>query len=188
MIQSSTDVTRLLVAWSNGDKAAFDQLVPLVYDELRRLAISHLRRQRSDHTLQPTALVHEAYCRLVAEDGIRWQSRVHFLGMATRMMRCILVDHARRRHAAKRGGHALRLSLEAADLSLPAREVNLIALDDALKDLAAIDPKQSQIVELRFFGGLGIEETAELLGISPATVKREWRTARAWLYHEINNR
>lgn len=179
MVSSPANVTQLLVKWGNGDQAALDQLVPLVYRELHRLAISYLRRRRPDHTLQPTALVHEVYLRLVDEKSIRWQNRAHFFGMAAQMMRNILIDYARNRQAAKRGGRATRLSLSVVDRLAQEREFDLVALDDALNSLAKIDPAQSRIVELRFFGGLSIEETAEVVGVSPATVKREWRMAKA---------
>jgi RNA polymerase sigma factor (TIGR02999 family) len=188
MTSSPAGVTQMLIDWRNGDKAAFERLMPLVYAELRRLAASYLRRQRSDHTLQPTALVHEAYLRLVDEKNIKWQNRAHFYGMAAQMMRSILIDYARNRAAMKRGGGARKLSLSVADRLADAPDLDLVALDDALKTLAAIDPRQGRIVELRFFGGLGIEDTAEVLQVSPATVKREWRMAKAWLYQEIANK
>jgi RNA polymerase sigma-70 factor, ECF subfamily len=183
---SSTDVTALLVRWSNGEAAALEALVPVVYDELRYLARHHLASQRPDHTLQSTALVHEAYIRLTGHRWARWQNRHHFFGVAAQLMRQILVDHARKRRAAKRGGgNGMTLTLDEA-VSVPLeREVDLIALDDALNGLAALDLRQSQIVELRFFGGLSIEDTSRVLGISPATVKREWATARTWLYAEL---
>jgi RNA polymerase sigma factor (TIGR02999 family) len=185
-MESSTshNVTRLLADWSQGDREALDRLMPLVYDELRRLADSYLRRERRDHTLQPTALVHEAFVRLVGQD-LHLQNRAHFFGVAAQVMRCILVDHARARLTAKRGGEAQRLSLEEAIDAPAPREVDLIALDDALTDLARFDPQQARIVELRYFGGLTIEEVAQVLDISPATVKREWHLARTWLHREI---
>jgi RNA polymerase sigma factor (TIGR02999 family) len=188
MSSPTANVTQMLVDWCNGDASALDKLTPIVYEELHRLASSHLRRQRADHTLQPTALVHEAYLRLVEEKNIRWQNRAHFYGMAANMMRCILIDYARARDARKRGGGAHQLSLTVADRFAAEPDVDLLALDDALKTLEEIDPRQSRIVELRFFGGLEIDETAEVLGISPATVGREWRMARAWLYQELSNR
>ena len=177
-------ITALLHRWSRGDQAALDRLMPIVYGELRRLAASFLSRERPGHTLQPTAVVHEAYLRLVGQQGIPIQDRSHFLGIAARLMRQILVDHARARDAAKRGGGARKLALEDFELS-PERDPELIALDDALTSLAALDARQSQIVELRFFGGLSIEETAQAVGVSPATVKREWDSARAWLRREV---
>ncbi len=181
---TSHNVTQLLADWSQGDREALDRLMPLVYDELRRLADSYLRRERRNHTLQPTALVHEAFVRLVGQE-LHLENRAHFFGVAAQVMRCILVDHARAHLTAKRGGEAQRLSLEEA-IDLPApREVDLIALDDALTDLARFDPQQARIVELRYFGGLTIEEVAQVLDISPATVKREWHLARTWLHREI---
>jgi RNA polymerase sigma factor (TIGR02999 family) len=163
-------------------------LIPLVYDELRRLARRHLRRERPDHTLQSAAVVNEAYLRLTRQKPPEWQSRAHFFAVAAQMMRHILVDHARNRRAAKRGAGAPRLTLSA-DIALPReREVDVVALDDALNQLAALDLQQSRVVELRFFGGLSIEETALVLGVSPATVKREWATARAWLHREIKSK
>lgn len=183
--QSSSDVTELLVRWSNGDAAAREALVPVVYDELRHLARHHLASQRPDHTLQSTALVHEAYIRLTGHRWARWQNRHHFFGVAAQLMRQILVDHARKRRAAKRGGNGVTLTLDEAVAVPLEREVDLIALDDALNGLAALDLRQSQIVEMRFFGGLSIEDTSQVLGISTATVKREWATARTWLYAEL---
>jgi RNA polymerase sigma factor (TIGR02999 family) len=188
MPSSPGNITQLLLEWDNGSQGALEQLMPLVYGELHRLAAAYFRRQRPGHTLQPTALVNELYMRLAGEKGIRWQNRAHFYGMAARMMREILIDYARKQNAAKRGGAARQLSLSIADRSSRGRDIDLVALDDALNDLARIDPKQSRIVELRFFGGLNIEETAHVLELSPATVKREWRTARAWLFQEVSNR
>ena len=179
-------ITQLLVEWSSGREEARDKLIPLVYDELRRLADGYLRRERPDHTLQPTALVHEAYLRLVDQTNVRWQNRAHFFGIAAHLMRQILVNHALSHRAAKHGGTASKLSLdEAAGLSQE-RDVDLVALDEALARLATFDPRQSRIVELRFFGGLTVEEAAEVLEISPATVKREWNMAKAWLHCEIS--
>jgi len=185
--QDSTNaVTELLVRWRDGDREALEELLPLVYDELRRLANHYLRRERSDHTLQSTALVHEAYLRLAGPNAPQWQNRAHFFGIAARVMRQILVEHARAHHAAKRGGTgAYKLTLDAA-LDLPNQtDVDLIALDGALNRLSELDPQQSRIIELRFFAGLTIEDTSEVLGISPATVKRDWTSARAWLHREI---
>ncbi len=159
--------------------------MPVVYGELRRLAQHYLRRERPDHTLQATALVHEAYLRLVDQRAVTWQNRAHFFGVAAQLMRRILVDHARRHHAAKRGGTALKVSLNDVVLAAEERAEDLVALDDALNRLAAMDPRQGRVVELRLFGGLTVEETAEVLRISPATVKREWTTAKAWLSREI---
>jgi RNA polymerase sigma factor (TIGR02999 family) len=183
---SSARVSELLVHWGHGDHAALEALIPLVYDELRRLARHHLRRERPNHTLQSAALVHEAYLRLVDQELPQWQNRAHFFGVAAQLMRHILVDHARRRRAAKRGAGAPRLTLDPTIALAQEQEVNLVVLDDALNRLASLDPQQSRIVELRFFGGLSIAETAVALGISPATVKREWATARAWLQREMN--
>ncbi len=183
---SDQDVTHLLIQWSKGDSAALEALVPLVYDELRRLAQLYLSREKPGHTLSSTALVHEAYLRLVKQKDVTWQNRAHFFGVAARMMRRILVDHARRQRYAKRGGGALTLSLDEALAPAPQREVSLVALDDALDTLAKLDERQSRMVELRFFGGLSIEETSEVLGVSAPTVKREWASARAWLFREIS--
>ena len=186
MEQPEREVTALLRDWSGGDRDALERLMPLVYQELRRLAASYLRVERPDHTLQPTALVHEAYLRLVDQRGVSWQNRAHFFGIAAQMMRRILVDHARRRQAAKRDATALRvqaMSAEGEEASV--RDPELLALDQALCGLESLDARQARIVELRFFGGLTVEETAEVAGVSPATVKREWRTARAWLAREI---
>ena len=183
------EVTELLRRWSSGDVSARESLVPLVYDELRRLARYYLAGQRSDHTLQSTAIVHEAYLRLAGRENVHWEDRSHFFAVAAQLMRRILVDHARKRNAAKRGGAAhLTLLVDEAVEPSSQRELDLVALDDALKALAELDERQSRIVELRFFGGLSIEDTSRLLEISPATVKREWSTARAWLYGEIAGR
>jgi RNA polymerase sigma-70 factor (ECF subfamily) len=185
MTPPQSDVTRLLVASSQGDQEALDKLLPLVYTELRHLAERYLHRERPDHTLQPTALVHEAYLRLIDQD-VSWQNRAHFFGVAAEMMRRILIDHARKHQAQKRGSGGIKLSLdEAIDLT-DERAAELIALDDALKALAEFDPQKSKIVELRFFGGLSIEETAAVLDIGTATVIRQWKMAKAWLYHEVN--
>lgn len=183
---SSNQVTELLVRWSRGEEAAREKLVPLVYDELRRVAKRCLAGQPHDQTLQSTALVHEAYLRLVGRSAVHWQNRVHFFAVAARLMRGILVDHARMRGAAKRGGNSLTITLDESLAPPKQREMDLVALDDALNALAALDPKQGQLVELRFFAGLSIEDTSHVMGLSPATVKREWATARAWLYGEMN--
>ena len=181
------DVTRLLVAWGQGDRNAADQLVPLIYDELRRLAQRHLAGERSEHTLQPTALVHEAYMRLVDLRRIEWQDRDHFFAMAARAMRRLLVDHARKQRAAKRGGPEEDLPLDQiSDFGTPGREPDLVALDDALKSLSAFDPLKAKIVELRFFGGLSIDETAKIVQCSRSTVKRHWQMAKAWLHSELS--
>jgi RNA polymerase sigma factor (TIGR02999 family) len=176
------DITALLKDWSGGDREALERLMPIVYGELKRLASSYLRSERADHTLQPTALVHEAYLRLQGQRSVIWSNRAHFFGIAARIMRRILVDHARRRRAAKRDAAALRLTL--VDDASADRAPELIALDTALTSLEKLDPQQARVVELRYFGGLTVEETAEAAGISTATVKREWRTARAWLRRE----
>jgi RNA polymerase sigma factor (TIGR02999 family) len=189
-MKTSASITQLLIKWRNGDEAALNQLLPMVYSELRRLANYYLRRERPGHSLQPTDLVHEAYLRLVDEKEMDWQNRAHFFGIAAVRMRHILVEHARRRQAAKRGGRGggeHRLSLIEADQLAEKRDVNLLALDDALQGLEVLDPQKARIVELRYFGGLTIEETAEALKISPATVKRAWSMARAWLLSEIGN-
>ena len=182
---SRPDVTRLLLDWSNGDRQSLDKLLPIVYQELRRLAQHYIRQERSDHTLQATALVHEAYLRLIDVGEVRWQNRAHFFGAAAQVMRHVLVDMARQHRAQKRGG-GQKLSLGEA-LAVPgeADDLDLVALNEALDRLAEIDPQQSKIIELRYFGGLTVEETAEALGVSPRTVKRGWRVARAWLRREI---
>lgn len=183
---SAYPVTNLLARWRGGDAAAREALVPLVYDELRRIARRCLAGQKTDHTLQPTALVHEAYLRLAGHESVSWQNRAHFFAVATQMMRQILVDHARRRAAAKRGGGAVTVALDEGVASKSSAVLDLIALDDAMRQLAVLDPRQSQIVELRFFGGLSIEETAHVVDISPATAKREWATARLWLHQAMS--
>lgn len=183
----STDITRLLDAWGRGDEQARDALIPVVYDELRRLARAQLRRERPDHTLQSAALVNEAYLRLIRQDGPHCANRAQFFGLAAQMMRHILVDHARNRRAAKRGAGAPRISIDAGLSPAEKQEIDLVSLDIALAKLAAMDAEQSRLVELRFFGGLSIEETAELMGVSAATVKREWSTARAWLQRELKH-
>jgi RNA polymerase sigma factor (TIGR02999 family) len=181
------NVTELLIGWSKGDKEALDSLVPLVYDELRRQAARYLRRERVGHTLQTTALIHEAYLRLVDQRNVHWQNRAHFFGIAAQLMRRILVDHARTKKRAKRGGSDVRVSLSEATLKTQGQDLDIVALDEALERLAAIDEQQSKIVELRFFSGLTVEETAEVLSISPATVKRDWSMAKAWLHREISS-
>ena len=175
----------MLIEWSNGDRGALDKLIPLVYGELRQIAAAVLRRERSDHTLQPTALVHEAYLRLIDQRNVNWQNTAHFFAIAAQAMRRIIVDHARRHNAVKRGGDNLKVELEEAQSQPGPLDVDVLKLDDALTALAAFDPQQSRIVELRFFGGLSIEETAEVIGISPATVKRDWSMAKAWLHREM---
>ena len=179
-------MTQLLIQLTDGNRAVLDELLPLIYAELRSLAANYLRRERSDHTLQPTALVHEAYLRLVNQTQVRWQNRAHFFGVAAQMMRRILVDHARKTHAEKRGSDIPNLSLDENIEVSHERAAELVALDDALSALAAIDEQKSRIVELRFFGGLSVEETAEVLGVSAPTVKRQWRMAKAWLYGQVS--
>jgi RNA polymerase sigma factor (TIGR02999 family) len=181
----SNEVTDLLARWSQGENAAREKLVPLVYDELRRLARHLLLGQRGDHTLQSTALVHEAYLRLVGHDMVHWDDRIHFFAVAAQLMRRILVDHARKHLAAKRGGDQVTLSLDEHLAPPKSRPLDVVALDDALNELARMNPQHSRIVELRFFAGLSIEEAAQALGVSPATVKRDWAVARAWLYREL---
>jgi RNA polymerase sigma factor (TIGR02999 family) len=181
-------VTQLLVEWGNGDRQALEKLTPLVYQELKRLAARYLRRERQEHTLQSTALVHEAWLRLIDQNHVHWQNRAQFFGIAAEMIRRILIDHARNRRAAKRGDGAIKLSLDDALATPDRRDFDLVALDDALGDLSKLDPKQGKLVELRFFAGLSIEESAEVLGVSPATVKREWAVAKAWLYRELSER
>lgn len=185
MNTSPQDVTALLVRWRSGDRDALDALTPLVYDELRRLAKSYLRRERPDHTLDGTALVHEAYMRLVDQRSVEWRNRNHFFALAAELIRRILVDHARARIAAKRGGANVKLSLDEALAPADEKDLNILALDDALVALAKADPQQSRIVELRYFAGLTIEETADVMEISPATVKRDWTTAKAFLKREM---
>ena len=187
MDQRQPEITRILRAWSGGDREAVDDLMPLVYDELHKVASQYLRKQRSDHTLQPTALVNEAYLKLIDISTVSWQDRAHFFAVASRTMRHVLVDHARGRNRDKRGGGAQKLSLDDAVAFANSREVDLLSLDEAMSDLATIDDQQSRIVELRFFGGLTVEETALVLHISTATVKREWRIAKAWLHKRISN-
>ena len=179
------DITRLLLAWSEGDDDALGKLAPLVEAELQRLARHYLRGERPGHTLQPTALVNEAYLRLLDWRKLSWQNRTHFIGIAAKMMRRILVDHARRHRFQKRGGDAVKVSLEAGKLGSLERDPDLVALDEALTRLAELDLRKSQVVELRFFGGLSVEEAAEFLKISPRTVKREWSLAQAWLHCEL---
>ncbi|MGA2860118.1 MAG: sigma-70 family RNA polymerase sigma factor [Candidatus Sulfotelmatobacter sp.] len=181
----SKQVSELLASWNNGDAKAREALMPLVYDELRKLAASHLRRERNDHTLQPTALVHEVYLRLAEQKNVQWQDKSHFFGVTANLMRRILVDHARAHLADKRGSGLPKVSLNEAIAMSRERPAELLALDESLTQLAATDPQQSRIVELRVFAGLTIEQTAEVLGISPATVKRDWNLAKAWLLREI---
>jgi len=185
---SPEQVTQLLVRWRDGDRQALDALMPIVYTELRGMAHRYLQRERSDHTLQSTALVHEAYVRLIGQKLPEWQNRAHFFGVAARLMRQILVEYARGHQAAKRGGSACKVTLEEGSLLPQQADLDVVVLDDALQDLAKLDEQQSRIVELRFFAGLSIDDTSEVLGISPATVSREWTTARIWLHREISRR
>jgi RNA polymerase sigma-70 factor, ECF subfamily len=186
MIPGSQDVSQLLADWSNGDQAALDKLLPLVNTELRQLARCYMRRENPGHTLQTSALVNEAYLRLIDQKTVRWQNRAHFFGIAAQLMRRILIDHARSHHYAKRGGGALRVSLDEAAAVTEARAAELLAVDEALEKLTAMDARKGRIVELRFFGGLSLEETAEVLGISSPTVQREWRAAKAWLHRILS--
>jgi RNA polymerase sigma factor (TIGR02999 family) len=182
----SDGVTRLLVEWQNGDQKALDSLIPLVYQELRAIAGRYLSRESPSHTLQSTALVHEAYFKLIGQRRVRWQNRAHFFGIAAQMMRRILIDHARHEARDKRGGPGPKLSLDEAMATADTEsDIDLLALDDALTALARIDPRGAQIIELRFFSGLSLEETAEVVGVSAGTVKRDWSAARAWLYREM---
>lgn len=179
-------VTQMLAEWSDsGDREALDKLMPVVYEELRRQAARYLRHERASHTLQTTALVHEAYVRLIDQAGVRWQNRAHFFAIAAEMMRRILVDHARKRNAEKRGGEAVKVTLDENIEAVAAQNLDLIAVDEALTRLAALDEQQARVVELRFFGGLNVEETAEVLGISDRTVKRDWSVAKAWIRREL---
>jgi len=181
------EVTRLLLAWNAGDQAALEKLMPLVYGELRQLAERHFRKERRGHTLQPTAVVHEAYFRLIDQTRVTWKNRGHFLAIASQAMRRILIDHARGRDAEKRGGEVEKVTLDVAIASPePSREVDILALDEALDRLKALDGTQAQIVELRFFGGLTIEETADVMETSPSSIKRDFRSAKAWLFRELN--
>jgi RNA polymerase sigma factor (TIGR02999 family) len=186
MPTATPNVTQLLIGWSNGDRAALDSLLPLVYEELRQQAARYLRRERVGHTLQTTALIHEAYLRLIDQKNVHWQNRAHFFGIAAQLMRRILVDHARTRTRAKRGGSNLRVSFNEANLLAASQDLDIVALDEALARLAELDEQQSRIVELRFFSGLSVPETAEVLRISPATVKRDWSMAKAWLHRELS--
>ncbi len=187
MTPTSQNVSQLLVAWGNGDQSARDQMMPLVYEELHRLAHQYMNRERPGHTLQTSALVNEAFLRLVDQRDVHWQNRAHFFGIAAQMMRRILVDYARNRQYAKRGGNACQVSLDEAVIVSKERSADVVALDDALKGLAEFDLRKSQIVELRFFGGLSIDETAEVLAVSPGTVMRDWTLAKAWLKRAVTS-
>lgn len=185
MSEERREISLILKDWSGGKRESADVLLSLVYEELRRIARQYLRKERSDHTLQPTALVHEAYMKLIDISDVSWQDRAHFFAVASNVMRHILVDHARARATDKRGGEAQRIALEDAGSLSDERDIDLLALDEAMRQLAKFDATQSKIVELRFFGGLTIEETAHVLSISPATVKREWTMAKAWLFRRM---
>ena len=182
---ASDNITHLLKEWSDGDERALDRLTPLVYEELRQQAARYLRRERRPHSMQTTALINEAYLRLIDAQNVRWGNRAHFFAIAANLMRRILVDHARRRDAEKRGGYQIRLTFSDLIAEAPESDVDLLAIDQALDRLAVIDPRQARIVELRFFSGLNVDETATAMGISPKTVKRDWSVARAWLRREI---
>jgi RNA polymerase sigma-70 factor (ECF subfamily) len=185
-MQAPEEITELLIDWGKGDQAALEKLMPLVYNELRRLAGNYLRREPAGHTLQPTALVNEAYLKLIGQRNAKWQNRAHFFAISAKLMRRILVDHARQRQAAKRGGSDQeRLSITSAETLIKQPQIDLLALNEALDELAEMDPQQGRIVELKFFGGLSIEETAEVLRISHATVERDWKMARAWLRRQL---
>jgi RNA polymerase sigma-70 factor (ECF subfamily) len=186
MATSPKSITELLIEWRDGDETALESLMPLVYDELRRLASHYMRRERPDHTLQTGALVNEAYLRLIDHKGMRWQNRAHFYAVAAQAMRRILVDHARSRRYQKRGGGRRLVDLDEAARLIHEKATDLVALDDALTDLSVIDPRKSQIVEMRYFGGMSVDETAEVLGVSSVTVMREWRTAKAWLLRAVS--
>lgn len=189
---STDDVTGLLIEWRQGDKAALDRLTPLVYDGIRRIAHRYVQREREGQTLETTALVNEAYLRLAGSQNIDWQNRAHFFAVTAQVMRRILIDHARRRHYAKHGGDMQRVAFDeaiamAAPLMSQPRAVELVALDEALDELAKLDPRKSRVVELRYFGGLSLDETAEVLKISPMTVRRDWRAAKAWLFRRMRD-
>ena len=182
-------ITQLLIAWGEGRREALEDLMPLVYDDLRRVAVGYMRHEAAGHALQPTALVHEAYVRLIDQKQVKWRNRAHFFGVAAGMMRRILVDYARRRRADKRGGEWERVTLAEHEVAAPAAApIDVLSLHESLERLAAFDPQQERIVELRYFGGLTIEETAEVVGISAATVVREWTVAKAWLQHDLSRR
>jgi len=184
---ASPEITKLLVEWSDGRKAALDEVLPLIEGELRRIAHRYMNKERAGHTLQTTALVNEAYLRLIDQNRVKWQNRAHFFAISARMMRRILVDHARSKHYAKRGGHAVHVSLAATEPISNGPTAEITALNEALIRLERLDPRQAHVVELRFFGGLTIKETAEAMGISSDTVKREWTTAKAWIYREVGS-
>ena len=179
------EITERLIAWGAGDRAALDQILPIVYQELRRMAGNYLRQENPGHTLQPTALVHEAWLRLIDQARVDWRNRAQFFGVAAQMMRRILVDHAKAKHREKRGGEAVKLSLDETINLSQERAADLLALDDAIGELTRVDERKSRVVELRYFGGFSVEETAQILGVSPETVMRDWKMAKAWLYQQI---
>ena len=183
---SAVEITRLLNAWSEGDESALEKLMPVVYEELRRLAHRYMNKERVGHTLQTTALVNEAYVRLVDMPNVRWQNRSHFFAISSRLMRRILVDFARSRQYLKRGGKSIHVSLDEAMVLTEEKGQDLVALDDALNALAAVDSRKSKVVEMRFFGGMSVEETAEVLGVSPETIMRDWKTAKVWLLRHLS--
>jgi len=187
-MSESQEVTQLLSALTHGEDGAASKLMAVVYEELRRLAGGYMRRERVDHTLQPTALVHEAYLKLIDQQSVNWQSRTHFFGIAAQLMRRILIDHARGHSRQKRGGEQKKVSLDEAFAFAEQQADELLAVDDSLNRLAEIDPRQARVVELRFFGGLSVEEAAEVLGVSPKTIKRDWSVAKAWLYADLKER
>jgi RNA polymerase sigma factor (TIGR02999 family) len=186
-LPAPSEITALLIAWSDGDRAALERLLPLIERELHRIARHYMRRENPGHTLQTTALVNEAYFRLVDQRNVRWQNRAHFFGIAAQIMRRILMNYARDRHRAKRGGHAVQVSLSEVAVVGEERSAELLALDEALGRLAAFDARKCRVVELRYFGGLSVEETAEVLGVSAVTVERDWKAAKAWLAREIRD-
>jgi RNA polymerase sigma factor (TIGR02999 family) len=186
-MSSPSEITDLLVRWGDGDQAALERLLPFVERELHRLAHAYMRREHLDHTLQTTALINETYLRLVDQSRVRWQNRAHFYGIAAQLMRRVLLNHARDKHRDKRGGWACKVSLSEADAMSEERSVELLALDEALQRLAAVDARKSRVVELRYFGGLSVNETAEALKVSPATVARDWEMAKAWLARELGH-
>jgi RNA polymerase sigma-70 factor, ECF subfamily len=185
MAAKPNDITQLLLKWSEGSSAALEDLIPLIYPELRRLARKYMQRENPAHTLQTSALINEAYVRLVNQQGVEWQNRSHFFAVAAQAMRHILIDHARKHQVARRGGGLLRVSLDETAVASQERASEFLALDEALTQLALVDPRKSQIVEMRFFGGLTVDEVAQVMKLSPITIKREWRAAKVWLHFEI---
>jgi RNA polymerase sigma-70 factor (ECF subfamily) len=185
MAVTQPEITELLLKWSKGDSAALDQLIPMIYPELRRMARRFMGRENSHHTLQTSALINEAYLRLIDQQAVEWQDRAHFFAVAAQVMRHILIDHARRYRYAKRGAGVKHMALDDTTIAIQERAAEFVALDSALNGLSEIDPRKARIVELRFFGGLTVDETAEVMKLSPITIKREWRAARAWLFREI---